>query len=162
MKRSAIVTGGTGGLGSAVVARLLHDGWRVVVPWVAEQELQRVASRDGLELVQADLFDPDAAREVIAAAVAERAVPLGGLVNLVGGFAAGPRIHETPIDDFELQFRLNLRPTYLVTQAALAPIRDLLRASFPLRGCGGPGSAAWRADRRCGQHRAGDGSASAL
>ena len=122
MRRSAIVTGGTGGLGSAVVARLLHDGWRVVVPWVAEQELQRVASRDGLELVQADLFDPDAAREVIAAAVAERAVPLGGLVNLVGGFAAGPRIHETPIDDFELQFRLNLRPTYLVTQAALAPM----------------------------------------
>src|ERR1039458_10224770 len=91
MKRSAIVTGGTGGLGSAVVARLLDDGWRVVVPWVAEHELQRIASRDGLELVQADLFDPDAVRAVIAAAAAGGAPPLGGLVNLVGGFAAGAR-----------------------------------------------------------------------
>ena len=32
MAHSAIVTGGTGGLGSAVVERLLDDGWRVVVP----------------------------------------------------------------------------------------------------------------------------------
>jgi|ERR1019366_1630298 NAD(P)-dependent dehydrogenase (short-subunit alcohol dehydrogenase family) len=118
MKRSAIVTGGTGGLGSAVVARLLDDGWRVVVPWVAEQELKRVAPRDGLELVQADLFDPDAVQAVIAAG----APPLGGLVNLVGGFAAGARIHETGVDEFERQFRLNLRPTYLVTQAALVPM----------------------------------------
>src|ERR1039458_1439363 len=140
MRRSAIVTGGTGGLGSAVVARLLHDGWRVVVPWVAEQELQRVASRDGLELVQADLFDPDAAREVIAAAVAERAVPLGGLVNLVGGFAAGPRIHETPIDDFELQFRLNLRPTYPSTHSVFPqPGLRLHRASLAtMRDAPGP------------------------
>ena len=57
---SAIVTGGTGGLGAAVVARLLDDGWRVVVPWIVERELERVQARDGLELVQADLFDPDA------------------------------------------------------------------------------------------------------
>jgi NAD(P)-dependent dehydrogenase (short-subunit alcohol dehydrogenase family) len=40
-------------------------------------------------------------------------------VNLVGGFAAGGRVHETPIDEFEKQFRLNLRPTYLMTAAAM-------------------------------------------
>ena len=45
MRQSAIVTGGTGGLGSAVVARLLDDGWRVVVPWVVERELERVQER---------------------------------------------------------------------------------------------------------------------
>src|ERR1039458_603085 len=95
MKRSAIVTGGTGGLGSAVVARLLDDGWRVVVPWVAEQELKRVAPRDGLELVQADLFDPDAVQAVIAAAIADGAPPLGGLGNLVGGLSAWGPDHET-------------------------------------------------------------------
>jgi NAD(P)-dependent dehydrogenase (short-subunit alcohol dehydrogenase family) len=27
-------------------------------------------------------------------------------------------VHETPVEDFERQFRLNLRPTYLVTAAA--------------------------------------------
>jgi NAD(P)-dependent dehydrogenase (short-subunit alcohol dehydrogenase family) len=122
MKRTAIVTGGTGGLGTAVVDRLLDDGWRVVVPWVVEEELKRVAPRDGLELVQADLFEPDAVRAVIAGAIAGGAPPLRGLVNLVGGFAAGARIHETAIEEFERQFRLNLRPTYLVTQAALAPM----------------------------------------
>lgn len=119
MDCSAIVTGGTGGLGSAVVARLLDDGWRVVVPWVAERELERVPERDGLELVQADLFDPEAVAKVVALGTADEAVPLRGVVNLVGGFAAGPRVHETPIEDFEKQFRLNLRPAYLVTQAAL-------------------------------------------
>jgi NAD(P)-dependent dehydrogenase (short-subunit alcohol dehydrogenase family) len=114
---SGIVTGGTGGLGSAVVERLLAEGWRVVVPWIAEQELERVEQREGLELVQADLFDPDAVAAVVRAAT--DGPPLRGVVNLVGGFAAGGRVHETPLDDFEAQFRLNLRPTYLVTQAAL-------------------------------------------
>ena len=57
MNCSAIVTGGTGGLGAAVVRRLLEDGWRVVVPWIIESELERVERREGLELVQADLFE---------------------------------------------------------------------------------------------------------
>ena len=120
MEASAIVTGGTGGLGSAVVARLLEEGWRVVVPWVAESELERVPDHERLELIRADLFDADAVREVVAAAPA----PLRGLVNLVGGFAAGGRVHETDIEEFERQFRLNLRPTYLVTQAALPKLLE--------------------------------------
>jgi NAD(P)-dependent dehydrogenase (short-subunit alcohol dehydrogenase family) len=119
MQRSAIITGGTGGLGSAVVARLLDDGWRVVVPWIVERELERVPARDGLELVQADLFDPDTVADVVARAAGDSAAPLHGVVNLVGGFAVGGRVHETAVDEFEEQFRLNLRPTYLVTSAAL-------------------------------------------
>jgi len=119
MDRTAIVTGGTGGLGAAVVARLLDEGWRVVVPWIVQAELERVQQRDGLELIEADLFDPEAVARVVSAAAGANETPLRGLVNLVGGFAAGGRVHETPIDDFEKQFRLNLRPTYLVTQASL-------------------------------------------
>ena len=41
------------------------------------------------------------------------------MVNLVGGFAADQPVADTPIAEFERLFRLNLRPTYLVTQAAL-------------------------------------------
>ena len=122
--QSAIVTGGTGGLGSAVVGRLLSDGWRVVVPWIVESELERVPERDGLELVRADLFDPDAAEAVVTLAAGASDAPLQGVVNLVGGFAMGGRVHETPIDEFEKQFRLNLRPTYLVTGAALPPLLE--------------------------------------
>jgi NAD(P)-dependent dehydrogenase (short-subunit alcohol dehydrogenase family) len=119
MDCSAIITGGTGGLGSAVVTRLLDDGWRVVVPWVLESELERVQPHDRLELIQADLFEADAVSAVVEAAGADASAPLRGLVNLVGGFAAGPRVDETPIEDFEKQFRLNLRPTYLIVQAAV-------------------------------------------
>jgi NAD(P)-dependent dehydrogenase (short-subunit alcohol dehydrogenase family) len=119
MAQTAVVTGGTGGLGVAVVERFLRDGWRVVVPWLAERELERLPARPGLELQHADLFDPAQVMDVLAAARRDAGAPLAGVVNLVGGFAAGPRVHETPIEDFESQFRLNLRPTYLVTQAAL-------------------------------------------
>lgn len=119
MARTAIVTGGTGGLGTAVVSRLLDDGWRVVVPWIAAKELERVEKRDGLELIQADLFDPDSVQQVASAAAGD-AAPLRGLVNLVGGFSMGARLHETPIEDFERQFQLNLRATYLMTQAVIS------------------------------------------
>ena len=113
--RTAIVTGGTGGLGAAVTKAFLDGGWRVVVPWVAERELTRVEQRDGLELVQADLFDEAAVAEVArAAGDSVRAV-----VNLVGGFAEHGRVHETPVETFYDQLRLNLRPAYLVTAAAL-------------------------------------------
>ena len=117
MNGTAIVTGGTGGLGVFVVERLLADGWRVVVPWVMEQELDRVRNHKALELVQADLFDPDSVAQVFAAAAS--GPPVRGLVNLVGGFAAGGRVHETPIEQFERQFEVNLRATYLMTQGAL-------------------------------------------
>jgi NAD(P)-dependent dehydrogenase (short-subunit alcohol dehydrogenase family) len=118
MQRTAIVTGGTGGLGSAVVARLIDDGWRVVVPWIVPAELERVPQRAGCELLEADLFDPDAVGAVVARSAGVPEAPLRGVVNLVGGFAVGGRVHETPIEEFEKQFRLNLRPTYLVTAAA--------------------------------------------
>jgi NAD(P)-dependent dehydrogenase (short-subunit alcohol dehydrogenase family) len=91
----------------------------VIVPWIAERELERIRERDGLELIQADLFDPKAVARLVALAGEEADAPLRGLANLVGGFAAGGRVHETELDEFEKQFRLNLRPTYLVTQAAV-------------------------------------------
>ena len=118
MPDTAIVTGGTGGLGVAVVEALLARGTRVVVPWVAERELERLPVRDGLELIQADLFDEDAVRAVVERAGAG----LRWLANLVGGFAMGQHVARTPIDAFEEQLRLNLRPTYLMTAAAFGVI----------------------------------------
>ena len=124
MDRTALITGGTGGLGTAVVERFLDDGWRVVVPWLREKELERLPPRNGLELVEADLFDTDSVAGVVETAGGESGAPLRALVNLVGGFAAPGRVHETPIDEYESQFRLNLRPAYLCAQACLPPLID--------------------------------------
>lgn len=119
MARTALITGGTGGLGVAVVQRFLEDGWRVVVPWIVESELSRLEPHPALSFVQADLFDEQSVRGVVERAAHSEAAPLGAVVNLVGGFSQAGRVHETPIADFEAQFRLNLRPTYLVCQAAI-------------------------------------------
>ena len=125
--RTVLVTGGTGGLGAAVTRAFLEDGWRVVVPWIAERELERVERHDRLELVQADLFDPAA----VARAVDTAGPSLRALVNLVGGFAIHERVHETPVETFEEQLRLNVRPTYLACSAALPA---MLNQSPPTRG----------------------------
>jgi NAD(P)-dependent dehydrogenase (short-subunit alcohol dehydrogenase family) len=115
MDGTVVVTGGTGGLGAAVTRALLDQGWRVVVPWYAEAELERVDEHERLSLVQADLTDPASAGDAVAAAGDD----LRALVNLVGGFAMGDRVHETPVEEFEKQLRLNLRPTYLMCAAAI-------------------------------------------
>jgi NAD(P)-dependent dehydrogenase (short-subunit alcohol dehydrogenase family) len=114
--RTALVTGGAGGLGRKVVDVLLGDGWRVVVPLEREGDLE---GRDGLATVVADLTDPDDVARALRAGIAEAGAPLRALVNLVGGFAAGQHVAETPLSEFERLFALNLRPTYLMTQAVL-------------------------------------------
>ena len=40
-------------------------------------------------------------------------------MNLVGGFHAGGRVHESPVADLQAQLRINLEPAWLVTGAAL-------------------------------------------
>lgn len=119
MRRTALVTGGTGGLGTAVTAALLAEGWRVVVPWIVEDEVSRLPENEDLQLLRADLFSAEDAARCAADAAADESAPLGAVVNLIGGFGMGPKVHEAPIDDFEALLRLNLRPTYLASQAAL-------------------------------------------
>lgn len=112
---TVLLTGAAGGLGGAVARRFVADGWRVVAP---ERGEPRGVSPE-LVAVQADLFDETDVAGAVAVATADPAAPLRAVVNLVGGFAQGGRVHETPVDTFEQQLRLNLRPTYLVTAAAL-------------------------------------------
>ena len=117
MGHTVVVTGAGGGLGPAVVGTFLADGWRVVAPYFPEASRERVP--DGAEPIEADLTDGGALDRVVALATADGDAPLRALVNIVGGFAAGQPVVDTPLADFEAQFTLNVRPTYLVTQAAL-------------------------------------------
>jgi NAD(P)-dependent dehydrogenase (short-subunit alcohol dehydrogenase family) len=119
-ERSVLVTGGTGGLGAAVLAAFAAQGWRVVAP----VRSGTATVPDGVRVVEADLLEPAGAQAAVEAAAEEPGAPLRAVVNLVGGYAAGGLVHETPIDDFEAMVRLNLRPTYLVTAAALPLLTD--------------------------------------
>src|SRR6266851_4739412 len=89
MSRTALITGGSGGLGAAVTQEFLSAGWRVVVPWIAEEELARLPAHERLQTVRADLFDSAAARRCAAIAAAKADAPLTAVVNLVGGFGMG-------------------------------------------------------------------------
>ena len=117
MNASVLLTGGTGGLGSHP-STFLADGWRVVVPWVTERDMERAGHHDRLELVKADLFDPDAVAATVRMAAQDAGAPQGRGQpgRRVRGWRQGPR---DPVEDFERQFRLNLRPAYLVTAAAV-------------------------------------------
>jgi NAD(P)-dependent dehydrogenase (short-subunit alcohol dehydrogenase family) len=114
---TALITGGTGGLGVSVVESFLADGWRVVVPDISAGARERLPAE--AEFLEADLTDPDDVARVARTAAGQEDAPLRALANLVGGFRAGPKVVDTPLAEFEALFALNLRPTFLVTQAVL-------------------------------------------
>jgi len=117
MADTVLVAGGTGALGHAVVRELLDSGYGVVATWIVERERERIEgaiSADRLSLVRADLSDPGGAEEAVAAADG-----LAAVVNLVGGFAAGPKVHETEPDAFDRMLALNVRPGFLLARAAM-------------------------------------------
>jgi NAD(P)-dependent dehydrogenase (short-subunit alcohol dehydrogenase family) len=122
---TVLVTGATGGLGPAVVAAFLDDGWRVVATSRSGRPPQDLVGHERLESVATDLFEPADVAEAVTVAAADRAgASLKALVNLVGGYAIGGPVHETPVEQFERQLILNLRPTYLVTRAVLPHLVD--------------------------------------
>ena len=115
---AVLVAGGTGALGGAVLSELLDAGHPVTATWVEDRERERVESelggQEALSLVQADLMDPGAVQTAV-----DSVEDLGAVVNLVGGFGAGPRVHETDPDEWESLLRLNLRPGFLLARAAM-------------------------------------------
>ncbi len=110
------MAGGTGALGGAVVRELSASGYAVTATWIVDRERERIGSSlgDSVALVRADLFDP-----ADAAAAVDAVEGLAAVVNLVGGFGAGPKVHETELADFERLLRLNLVPGFNLARAAM-------------------------------------------
>jgi NAD(P)-dependent dehydrogenase (short-subunit alcohol dehydrogenase family) len=115
---TVLVAGGTGYLGNAVVRELIGSGYDVAATWVLERERERLESEQ-VELIEADLFETEQVDAAVAA-VSE----LEAVVNLVGGFSDGPRVHETDPDDFERMLRLNVMPGFLLARAAMPRLME--------------------------------------
>ena len=102
----ALVTGGTGRVGSAIVARLERDGWSVFAAGRPEGDVSQV----------------EEARALVPRAVRQ----LGGLdllVNAAGeGFAAKP-VDELEEDDWERAFGATAKGSFFVSQAAAPHLR---------------------------------------
>jgi NAD(P)-dependent dehydrogenase (short-subunit alcohol dehydrogenase family) len=126
LKGTVLITGGTGALGSAVVAELLDGGAKVVSTWVVEAERDRASEafgeREGFGLVEADLSSEAGPAGAVKAASGEGA--LAGLVNLVGGFSSPGRLHDAPLEEFERQLELNLMTAVRMSRAALPALLD--------------------------------------
>lgn len=120
--RVAIVTGGSGALGSAVTFDLLGSGARVAVPYAAEEHWASLQNRAGsarerLWGAKVDLTKAPAVERFVAD-VAERWGRIDFLVCIAGGFAAG-KIHETSEESWDRMFDLNLGTVYLSLHAVV-------------------------------------------
>lgn len=120
---SALVTGGSSGIGLAVARALREDGYDLTLAGRRPDRLERAGAELDAELVQADVAKEDDCLRLVAAH-AERWGGLDVLVNSAGVGAAG-RIGDLDTKRIDLQLDVNLRGTILVTRAAL----PLLRAS---------------------------------
>ena len=126
---AALVTGGTGGLGRAVVARFLSDGMAVAVTYLAEKEWQDLAaaeaeaSRAGrLQGFRADLMDEDAVRGAVEAS----AKSLGGLrvlAHLAGGYAGGVDVEQLDAKSARLMIDLNLMSAVWASKHAIPHLK---------------------------------------
>jgi NAD(P)-dependent dehydrogenase (short-subunit alcohol dehydrogenase family) len=87
---SAIVVGGTGGLGEATVRRLTAAGAKVVVADVADEKGKELESELGVRFVHTDATDPESVEAAINAA--ESLGPLRISVDTHGGPATGGRL----------------------------------------------------------------------
>jgi NAD(P)-dependent dehydrogenase (short-subunit alcohol dehydrogenase family) len=114
--RHVVITGGTGGLGVAVVSALLDAGAICHVPYRSEAEAARLQSRDKSRLALlpvADLTDEASVTRLYADLPS-----LWASIHLAGGFAFAP-IGETPKDMLLEQMNTNFVSCFLCCRAAI-------------------------------------------
>ncbi|MBA3301739.1 MAG: SDR family NAD(P)-dependent oxidoreductase [Thermoleophilaceae bacterium] len=116
MGDAVLVAGGTGALGAGVLRVLVDAGRPVTATYLEERERERVEAEFGaaVPLIRADLMDAGEVEDAVGAVE-----DLGAVVNLVGGFKAGPKVHETSVADWDELLTLNLRPGFLLARAAM-------------------------------------------
>jgi len=126
--KRALVTGGSRGIGAAIVERLAREGAHVALTYVSQaREADRVAEaarRHGVRslALRADGADPEA----VVAAVERTASELGGLEILVNNAGIAPMapIDQFSLEDFDRTFAVNVRAVFVASAAAIRHMKD--------------------------------------
>jgi len=114
-KKTIVVTGANGGLGLAVVERLLSEGHRVWGHYHSRPESLARFPEDRFKALRADLTEPAAAGAMIERISAVG--PIDALVNLVGPFEKTPLAELTPMA-WQRDLTLNLNTAFNTIYAA--------------------------------------------
>jgi NAD(P)-dependent dehydrogenase (short-subunit alcohol dehydrogenase family) len=122
VKRAALITGGSSGIGLAIARMLRDEGFELTVASRRAERVEAAAAELGALAVAADVSDAEACTRLVAAH-RERFGRLDVLVNSAGVGIAGP-LEDLPVAHLDLQLGVNLRGLFLVTQAAIPLLRE--------------------------------------
>lgn len=117
-----LVTGGAGNLGQAVSRAFIAAGAKVVVPvyrtdHAAPVEALKAEFGDSFHSFALDLTTERGAEQAVRQAV-EWGGTLSSVAHLVGGYAGGVRLADTPLEMWNRMVDLNMTSTYLITRFA--------------------------------------------
>lgn len=118
----AIITGGTGGLGKAVVSVFLNEGAKVFSTYIVRDELEEcinLKQEYGERLVYGKA---DVTKSKDMAKVTERTIQKFGrvdfLINIVGGFAMA-KIVDTDEAMWDRMMNMNLRSVFITSKSVI-------------------------------------------
>jgi 3-oxoacyl-[acyl-carrier protein] reductase len=124
----ALVTGGSRGIGAAIVKRLASEGAHVALTYTSSperaDEVAKAAEAFGVKAlaIQADSADADA----VAGAVERTVAELGGIDILVNnaGIAVMAPLSDFKLADFDRTFAINVRAVFVAAQAAAKHMKE--------------------------------------
>jgi short-subunit dehydrogenase len=124
--QTAVITGASSGIGKAVALGLAAQGAAVCLVGRKLQRLEPVAEiarakAARVTTYQADLTVDDNIRE-LKARLQRDFSSIGVLIHSAGVISIGA-IESAPVEEFDWQYRVNLRAPYLLTQALLPMLR---------------------------------------
>ena len=119
---SALVTGGSSGIGLAIARMLREEGHAVTLASRTAEKVEAAAAELGARAIAADVSSPEDCARVVEEHVAHEG-GLDVLVNSAGIGIAG-RVEDAQLKHVDRQLAINLRGLLLVTQAAIPHLRE--------------------------------------